>query len=1730
MQVVTSDPLDWTVDEVVRFLCHNPDQPWSRSATGGPRPDPASFETALRDNFVTGEVLLHDVHKTELREDLGLKTLGHLSSMLRAIRYLQDNSLKYKGSMGHPHSLEDRQNDPSSTPFSPMGVAPRLPSTVHSETGHTPGSITPNRGDSRAHSMAMTPSALIKPHSREAALTNSPAKNQVTMRPEPTPDTVPESRQTPAVEPDLSLARRSEASNPDLPAQSRGHITIDSSGKKRLKLEPPSSAKVQDHKQISKTAGAQHGKVWYMGPERISHSDVFYSPNLDDNDRSFTMLGSEVPTAKRHFVNKSLSYFYKQQPIKLTSDGSDNHFTKWAMVPYSSKMVNAGNPKLFTLYTSDKENVTVSKESMQNWPQFSTLQPGSHSDSTDDADRHGPYASLLQRYPPQEDDQDTLPLYGDSGSEGEYDEATLQEMKDEQQEAVPHKMTENEMRSIIADCISDYKAKWHQNGQQKEQAKAQKLWLTARRTKSTNQRIKVLNQETIILQKRLEKLQEHICDSTYSARAELIDQCQSMEQTVMDIEKSKWRASILEQENCPPKASPPPRRPYVFKPRRNLEDEESLQSDSDYLTDDNPYEFIDDTSAVDEASREGDMPMTTPSTSDSDDDIISPSGIRRNSRKLRRLPFRESSSPLPSPKRDITTSYIDLTAESPPPEDFKIETPPLNPVQPVVSKPLEDPFVTTRPSPSISPEPALGPSLRVEIPVKAVGGPPRDLKSRASPPLPTLNDIKGIKQMPWDFLEERKDRVRLLIKLLSSLPDGERENLVSTIPKTNQAKLRKNISIALKRFLESQECMPHMDESESKIIMRTASLYISWVNCTHLQRKKGIPKNLVEDTQEDLHQGFSQFFEELCRRLVQIPWSPRRHSPTFPGDAREFQHSMKHISAVDRFEQRHPNQTATPHKKRKREIKESQTTKLNQQSAQMRVQLNEEQRRKVEQKMESMGVSNNDPAHQAVSFREPIIYLDPHIGSRVMPHQLSGMQFMWRELLGDEKGQGCLLAHTMGLGKTMQVISLLATISATASSNDPNVREQVPPDLRESKTLVLSPVTLIENWYEEFIMWCPPNSPIGPVRKVTSSSASQERLQTLVDWDAEGGVLIMGYELFRSWVMNKKSAKRDKPAIPDELHHKVRTMLLEGPNIVVADEAHKMKNANTGIAQATTQFRTKRRIALTGSPLANNLVDYYTMVNWIAEGYLGEFLEFKANFVEPIEEGLYADSTRWERRKSLIKLKALNNNLEPKLNRADITVLEGSLPPKTEFVLTIPLTPLQKAAYDLYVVSTLAGRADECVQSTKLWSWLAVLSLCNNHPACFRQRLLDRAGDAQKPDKKLEEPEGSPEAEQIPEAPLPDADNLMSKQKMLFAAVSDMNALELSYRAQILDRIITESINAGDKLLIFSQSIPTLDYIERMLKMAGRKYRRLDGQTPIQSRQDATKKFNHSSDEHVYLISTRAGGLGLNIPGANRVVIFDFGFSPMWEQQAVGRVYRLGQKKPVFIYRFIAGGTFEELIYNRAMFKTQLAFRVVDKKNPVRAATKPLKNYLFPAKPVPETDTSEFLGKDPQVLDKILNDKDTYPIRKITLTKTLERDDNDKLSLEEEQRVQEEISDMTLRRTNPAAYQSLMEQRRRAALAAARADAAGSYSMPYIQPNMPSASIPYNSPFNPPNFVQYQPQQQQPQHEQGQYEQGQYLPQYQQQQPLPLPAPPVVPSNAHNDGPPPLAPDMITYE
>jgi superfamily II DNA/RNA helicase len=256
-----------------------------------------------------------------------------------------------------------------------------------------------------------------------------------------------------------------------------------------------------------------------------------------------------------------------------------------------------------------------------------------------------------------------------------------------------------------------------------------------------------------------------------------------------------------------------------------------------------------------------------------------------------------------------------------------------------------------------------------------------------------------------------------------------------------------------------------------------------------------------------------------------------------------------------------------------------------------------------------------------------------------------------------------------------------------------------------------------------------------------------------------------------------------------------------------------------------------------------------------------------------------------------------------------------------------------------------------------------------------------------------------------------------------------MKSIDLSYKVKILCQILDASKAAGDKVLVFSQSIPTLNFLEDLCARQRRRYARLDGKTTMSKRQDMTKAFNKGKTE-IYLISTAAGGLGLNLPSANRVIIFDFKFNPIMEEQAVGRAYRIGQLKPTFVYRFVAGGTFEDSVHNKTVFKMQLASRVVDKKNPVAWATKKLGDFLFEPKDVPQKDLSEFVGMDPLVLDKILESQGhNQTIRSIVQSDTFERDDDDKLTAEELKEVKQLLSDEQLKRFNPQKWHQLQMQR-----------------------------------------------------------------------------------------------------
>jgi transcriptional regulator ATRX len=676
------------------------------------------------------------------------------------------------------------------------------------------------------------------------------------------------------------------------------------------------------------------------------------------------------------------------------------------------------------------------------------------------------------------------------------------------------------------------------------------------------------------------------------------------------------------------------------------------------------------------------------------------------------------------------------------------------------------------------------------------------------------------------------------------------------------------------------------------------------------------------------------------------------------------------------------------------------------------------------------------------------VYLNADLAKRLKPHQIEGVKFLWREITvpEDEDGQGCLLAHTMGLGKTAQSLALLTAVAETGKDMDK--REALPEDLRKAKNnfraLILCPPSLMANWKQEIAIWCPEK--LFNVFSLSSEiSAKALRLDELRSWRKQGGIMLCGYTMFTR-LINRQGGKTQ--ALTDAEHADVLKILLQKPHIVVADEVHSIKSDSSKVSLAAHKLRTQRRIGLTGSPMSNNTAEIFALIDWVAPKFLGDKVEFKAHYQEPIEQGTYFESTKSEVRRSLIKLAALKETIAPKLNRADITVLKGSLKSKVEFVLTIPLTKRQKSGYAAYVKEILRGKNGEegtTITQVKLFGWLSILQLLCNHPIIFRRKLLEPPKDNKKSKRNtLNAPEAevtasSSTADVLASTPSSTAVTIPARSRegsageddaayadahisqydinkaivdALLEVVPDDDSIELSYKTLLVQKIMRLSIAAGDKVLIFSQSIPSLDFLDRMLSSVGASYGRIQGDVAQDKRERVLKQMAKGKLD-VLLISTRAGGLGLNIQQANRVIIFDFAFNPTWEEQAIGRAYRLGQTKPVFVYRFVAGGTFEFALYDKQLFKTGLSSRVVDKKNPQRNANRKPAEWMKPPNDVSQQDISVEAGKDELVMDKIITSQlkghDQF-IRSIKTMETLMGESKDEaLTAEEMQEVAVEV-------------------------------------------------------------------------------------------------------------------------
>lgn len=554
---------------------------------------------------------------------------------------------------------------------------------------------------------------------------------------------------------------------------------------------------------------------------------------------------------------------------------------------------------------------------------------------------------------------------------------------------------------------------------------------------------------------------------------------------------------------------------------------------------------------------------------------------------------------------------------------------------------------------------------------------------------------------------------------------------------------------------------------------------------------------------------------------------------------------------------------------------------------------------------EIMSLSNNSKLvlDFDLETKEELLVVDEELASKLKPHQRDGVKFMWNSCfeslkrLEEDSGSGCILAHCMGLGKTLQVITLVHTIL----TNNTGVKT----------VIILCPVNTIKNWLREFKVWLENCKEKVTLFEIASRKTPDEKASEIKRWTQTGGVFIMGYEIFRLMMTLKKFKYEYFP----------KAFLNPGPDLVVCDEGHLLKNRNSLLSKCLSKMKTLRRIVLTGTPLQNNLLEYYSMVQFVKPNILGTKKEFMNGFVNPIKNGQFEDSTQTDVRIMKRRAHVLHSLLDGFIQRCGYYVLTPFLPEKQEYVISVSLTKTQDKLYRMFVEKKSCGFKEADCQSDSLLNDYHWLQKVWTHPRILANiKCKMQTQEGKKNDwKELIDPE-------------------------------EYEDVRGSGKLFLLFQILKSCRQIGDKILVFSQFISTLNLIEHFLKQANshfqnkrnfefadswildQDYFRMDGKTNCKKRHECCKKFNDKKNKRarLFLISTRAGGLGINLVAANRVVIFDASWNPSHDVQSIFRVYRFGQNKPCYIYRFLAEATIEEKIYKRQVTKLSLAYRILD--------------------------------------------------------------------------------------------------------------------------------------------------------------------------------------------------------
>ncbi|XP_066926752.1 lymphocyte-specific helicase-like isoform X2 [Clytia hemisphaerica] len=576
----------------------------------------------------------------------------------------------------------------------------------------------------------------------------------------------------------------------------------------------------------------------------------------------------------------------------------------------------------------------------------------------------------------------------------------------------------------------------------------------------------------------------------------------------------------------------------------------------------------------------------------------------------------------------------------------------------------------------------------------------------------------------------------------------------------------------------------------------------------------------------------------------------------------------------------------------------------------------------VDTKLRDQLYYNRTIKDQPVPPQQPLLLT----GGILRNYQLEGMTW----LLGlFEHGINGILADEMGLGKTLQSISLIVSL----------IERDV-----KGPFLLAAPLSTLPNWVAEFEKFAPEIYTIlyhGSIPERTELRRKMMRIKRYSHGFVSLPVIISSYEILM----------RDR-------------QLLETYNIewkfLIVDEGHRIKNLNCRLIKELKLYKTANRLLLTGTPLQNNLSELWSLLNFLLPDIFDDLNSFQTWFdFGAITDGGEDNEKLIEQENKDSVLQTLHSILTPFLLRRLKTDVDLTIPPKKEVYVYAPLTEKQQVFYRTTLDRTIMDmleknkkKQEEPVEYTA--SGRVKRKTASN--ITYKEEDDSQDIDIDLLFEQMEEQERKKQEQELlmkqklkPKSLV----NIKMQNTMMqlrkccnhpylleYPFNPDNNELvinedlvKVSGKMLVLDQMLPALRKRGHKVLIFSQMTTMLDIIGDYCGIRGYKYSRIDGTMGIKDRQQMIEDFAADEETFLFLLSTRAGGLGLNLMMADTCIIYDSDWNPQVDLQAQDRCHRIGQTRPVIIYRFVTANTIDQRIIERASSKRKLEKMIIHKKN-----------------------------------------------------------------------------------------------------------------------------------------------------------------------------------------------------